>query len=196
MPIRLSEHDSSWITSAELLMNDLSKFLGDCVSRIDHVGSTAIPGIAAKPKLHIDVILKANIEPAPVCSRLTDLGYLNLGYLHSDGEVQLTRQTGSGFSPSTADREIRHMAHRLCVCRADCPTPSERRRFRDALIANFALAQDYEALKQELAATVGLSDNWQEYNSGKSAFIEQVLSANPIETQNTKTPATGKPDAG
>ncbi|MFP3670716.1 GrpB family protein, partial [Priestia sp. SIMBA_032] len=56
MAIILIDHDPSWIETADRLIAQLREQLGPLVQRLDHVGSTAVPGLSAKPKLHIDIV--------------------------------------------------------------------------------------------------------------------------------------------
>ncbi|MES0810244.1 GrpB family protein [Roseibium sp. SCPC15] len=175
MTIELVGHDPSWSEQADRLIGDLRCLLGDTVARLDHVGSTSIPGLMTKPKLHIDVVLCPGISPEPVSIRLEEFGYANLGYLHNLKEIQLTRSKGFCFGPRQSEPELSVLAHRLCICRSDCLAPVKRRRFRDALRNNPTLVQEYEKLKQDLIAKFGNPPDWDRYNGGKTDFINAVV---------------------
>ncbi|MHA7775085.1 GrpB family protein [Roseibium sp. M-1] len=168
-------HDPDWHIQAEILITDLKTLFGPFAERIDHVGSTAIPGIAAKPKLHLDILLRRGISIEEGRGRLDGLGYFDHGPRLWDDEIQLTRPVGSPLGPCGANGVPTVMPHRLCLCLAGCAAPLDRRRFRDALLRDRTLAQSYEQLKLQLASQNAPAENWQEYTAGKSTFIAAVL---------------------
>lgn len=176
MSIPLLPHNPDWFRQADLLIDDLGHLLGARALRLDHVGSTAVPGLIAKPKLHIDVTLAPGFSPAALSNDLLLYGYHDLGARFREDEVQMTRPAGPG--PRTKKRENQELiiAHRLCLCASDCPSPAQRRQFRDALRGDASLAGRYAALKRDLTLKAGSTPDWETYNSGKTSFIEGVLS--------------------
>jgi GrpB-like predicted nucleotidyltransferase (UPF0157 family) len=176
--IRLVDHDPGWSGVAESLMSDLAREFGHFLARIDHVGSTAVPGLAAKPKLHIDVILQKGTRPEVLRDRLLTFGYTDHGYRFRRDEIQMTRATARPSTPAIDALSGGTLSHRLCLCRPDCRAAADRRRFRDALRRDVALAAEYGRLKHRLAAAHGDPSDWESYNAGKSAFIGAVLSKN------------------
>lgn len=176
MLIPLLPHNPDWFRQADLLIDDLRLLLGTRVQRLDHVGSTAVPGLIAKPKLHIDITLAPGISPAALGIDLLRRGYENLGTRLREDEVQMTRPAGP--SPLSSERENHALiiAHRLCLCACDCPSPEQRRQFRDALRGDASLARRYAALKRDLAIKAGSGPDWETYISGKTSFIESVIS--------------------
>jgi GrpB-like predicted nucleotidyltransferase (UPF0157 family) len=127
---------------------------------IEHVGSTAIPGIHAKPVLDIAVAIedlgKANaLEPA-----MQRLGYDFPGDIGIPGE----RLFGRGPEMLT------HLVH---VVQADGPKWSEYLDFRDALRADPNLAIQYDEIKRELARQ--FPDERSKYTEAKGCFIQSVL---------------------
>ena len=77
----LTDHKPSWRSAFLDLRRVYEEVLGDFVVAIEHVGSTAIEGIAAKPILDIDVLIKkASIFPH-VREKLESIGYRNVGDL-------------------------------------------------------------------------------------------------------------------
>ncbi|WP_029064193.1 GrpB family protein [Labrenzia sp. DG1229] len=176
MAIKLFSHDPDWIKQAGLLIFDPSRLLGDNASRIDHVGSTAVPGLTAKPKLHIDITLRPDIEPVSLCPPFYVRSYANPGFVRREGEIQPTRPAGRRMFPCPPGERSTLMAHRLCLCRAGHTAPKHRRDFRDALRRDPVIAANYQQLKQELVARFGPAEGRERYNSGKTSFITNVLS--------------------
>lgn len=177
MGISLQPHDPDWIRQADLLMNDLRHLLGTRAESLEHVGSTAVPGLIAKPKLHIDISLAPGVSPDALSSEFSLLGYHNLGTRFREDEVQMTRPAGPRLHQAGRNHPEVIIAHRLCLCAFGCPSPELRRKFRDALRGNESLAMRYAALKQDLSRKAGRDADWELYTSGKTEFIEDVLSS-------------------
>ena len=81
MPIQVVPYDPNWPRLFESVRSDLTAILGSVpVIGIEHVGSTSVPGLAAKPIIDIDVIVAAD-DIQPAIDALTDAGYRHLGDL-------------------------------------------------------------------------------------------------------------------
>jgi len=163
--IVICDYDPRWLALFESLRATLSAALGDLVSRIEHVGSTAVPGLAAKPIVDLDAVLRSGADREVAIARLDRLGYLHRGNLGIAGREAFTFR-GSGPSPG---------AHHLYVCD---PASSEWRRhllFRDALRADAALAAEYAALKRRMANLH--AEDPDAYTEAKTEFVEAVLHA-------------------
>ena len=70
---------SLWAEEFEKIRDVLVSTLGNRIVGIEHVGSTAVPGLWAKPILDIDSIIKTDDRFGPVAERLTTLGYVHEG---------------------------------------------------------------------------------------------------------------------
>lgn len=179
MTLILIAHDPGWIRQADELIDTLSELLAPDVLRLDHVGSTAVPALAAKPKLHIDIVAKTGIPLERLRARLQPFGYADHGYRFTDDEIQMTRPTAGLTGGPSARSPSAIRSHRLCLCTAAAKAAPRRRRFRDALLASPDLARQYQELKLRLAEEAGVPPDWDHYASGKTAFIEAVLAACP-----------------
>ena len=134
--------------------------LGLLVIDIQHYGSTAIPGIKAKPILDIMVGLK-RFEDGPQCIALLE----SLGYDYAP-------QAGIPGDYTFGKGERRtHLVH---VVEYGGENWAQSLRFRDVLKSDPALAREYEELKIRLGQQYGHSRA--EYTDGKTAFIQKVLS--------------------
>jgi len=79
--VRIVEHDPSWAAEAQDELRRLTEALGPIAVRAEHVGSTAVPGLAAKPVLDLQLSVEA-IEPrGRYVAPLERLGYL---FVHRD----------------------------------------------------------------------------------------------------------------
>ena len=157
--IVITDYDPNWPKIFEALKNRLSSALGDLAASIEHVGSTAVPGLAAKPIIDLDVLLARHDLPEAI-ARLATLGYQYQGDLGiPDREAFLAR------APDPR--------HHLYVCP---PTSREFRRhiaFRDYLRANQEAVSRYAGLKRSLAAK--FPNDWAAYTNGKSEFVARAL---------------------
>ena len=74
-------YDKEWQTDFEKIKNELENAIGDMVIAIEHVGSTSVQGMSAKPCIDIDVVIKDYSVFDILVSRLTDIGYIHEGDL-------------------------------------------------------------------------------------------------------------------
>jgi GrpB-like predicted nucleotidyltransferase (UPF0157 family) len=156
----ISDYDSSWPSLFASLASTVSAALEPVLLRVEHVGSTAVPGLPAKPIIDLDVV----VQPADVAEairRLSDLGYAHLGDLGVTGREAFA-------APAETP------AHHLYVCPVGSPALAEHLRFRDSLRADAELAAEYGLLKRHLAARFG--SDLEGYCEAKTAFIRAALS--------------------
>ena len=158
--IETASFDPGWPIMFGVVRRLLEGALGDLAASIEHVGSTAVHGLAAKPILDIDVILRADCDLPEAAARLAELGYVHEGDLGIPGREAFKAPPGTPL-------------HHLYVC---LPSGREHRRhlaFRDYLRSHAAEAAEYAALKSRLAAA--FPEDRAAYAEGKSAFVEAVL---------------------
>lgn len=148
--------DPAWLSAYQVEAQRLADVLGEVLIRAHHIGSTAVPRLAAKPV--IDILLEVTDIDAldREDSAMQQLGYTPCGELgiagrrfYLRGLVQRTHHVHAfvGDSPGV----LRHLA------------------FRDYLIAHADVAQQYAQLKQRCAAECN-NDN-EKYCDGKHAFV-------------------------
>lgn len=81
----VSDYDATWPIMFERISKTIRPVIADLGATVDHVGSTAVPGLAAKPVIDIDVVADT-VEHVPlVIERLQPLGYIHEGNLGVDG---------------------------------------------------------------------------------------------------------------
>ncbi|CAG1011366.1 Dephospho-CoA kinase [Burkholderiales bacterium] len=132
---------------------------------IEHVGSTAVPGLAAKPI--VDILLGAP-ELALIEARIPALEALGYTYVAKHEAVLPERRFFA--KPAARPRSV----HLHAVVYGS-PFWKNHLAFRDALRAHPALAQEYHRLKLDLAARFG--EDRERYTEAKAPFIERVLRA-------------------
>jgi GrpB-like predicted nucleotidyltransferase (UPF0157 family) len=138
MPL-LRLHDPAWATHFADLQANLSRALGELALRIEHVGSTAVPDLMAKPILDIDVVMRDGAAFPSIVSALRRQGYVHRGDL---GIPDREAFDAPGDTP---------MAHHLYVCPASSRELRRHVAFRDALRARPELRREYESIKLDIA---------------------------------------------
>jgi GrpB-like predicted nucleotidyltransferase (UPF0157 family) len=131
--------------------------------RLEHIGSTAVPGLPAKPVLDIQVAVP-DVDDEPFYRPA----------LESLGLVLRAREPGHRFFRPPAGEPRTVHVH---VCEIGSAWEADQIRFRDVLRAERPTAQAYASLKEHLARTVG--HDRAAYTSGKSDFIRAVLGSRP-----------------
>jgi GrpB-like predicted nucleotidyltransferase (UPF0157 family) len=165
-PVVVVPYDPAWPAAFALLCDRLAPVLGELAAGIEHVGSTAVPGLDAKPIVDVDVVLRHEADLPEAIARLARLGYTHLGDL---GIV--------GREAFRAPAQPPQPAHHLYVCAAGAAALQAHLTLRDALRADRELAAAYGELKRELAQRY--RNDRDSYAEGKSAFIAAVLRGVP-----------------
>jgi GrpB-like predicted nucleotidyltransferase (UPF0157 family) len=160
-PVIVLDYDSNWPALFQSLRKRIADTLGDMAAAIEHVGSTAVPDLAAKPIVDIDVLLTSEPMLPTAIERLGTLGYVHQGNLGIP-------EREAFFAP------VNDLPHHLYVCP---PCSGEFRRhiaFRDYLRAHPKDAKIYGDLK------VALAERFREdrfaYNTAKTEFVAELTS--------------------
>jgi GrpB-like predicted nucleotidyltransferase (UPF0157 family) len=148
------------VTEFERLRARIEPALGDVPARVEHVGSTAVPGLAAKPIVDIDVIVRR-----PDVDRAVE-HLAALGYRPAEYRLEIPDRHALAW-PEGEKR------HHVYVCPPDSAELGRHLRFRDWLREDPALAREYGDLKRELARVH--REDRVKYGELKSAFVERVL---------------------
>jgi GrpB-like predicted nucleotidyltransferase (UPF0157 family) len=158
--VKLVPHDQNWQKVFEIEARLLQQKLGVTGASIQHVGSTAIPGILAKPIIDIAILVDSLAVADEWARVLAELGYWDKG-------TQPNMPDRRFFAKGADDKRTVYL---------HVATTKEYERliaFGDALRSNPRLAQEYSALKAKLAASH--QDNRAQYTTLKNDFIQRVL---------------------
>jgi len=158
--IELRDYDPAWVELFEQEKVRLAKALGK--SPIEHIGSTAIPGLRSKPILDIMAALDS-LELSPeLIERLEGAGYEYRKFMEDQQHHFLWRLEG-GLQVAF-----------LKLTTADTLFWKNNLIFRDRLRSSPALVECYQQLKDKLAAEIG-EGNRPGYTAGKGVFIRDVI---------------------
>jgi GrpB-like predicted nucleotidyltransferase (UPF0157 family) len=154
------DYDAAWPARFEELASRVRAALGDLVLRVEHIGSTAVSGLAAKPIIDLDVVVGSPADVAPAIRKLSEIGYVHEGDLGIDGREAFRSQTC-------------HQQHHLYLLVEGAQELARHLAFRDALRVDPALRDAYSKLKRSLAAEQ-VADR-AAYTRGKSDFVLATL---------------------
>lgn len=157
--VKLAPYQAEWPRLFEAEKKELQGAIGQYVLDIQHVGSTSIPGIPAKPILDIGIAV-SNFEEATICiAPLEQLGYVYRGE--------------NGIPRRHYFRKGAPRTHHLHMNEITSPDWENQILFRDYLRQHPQVAQEYAALKTRLARQY--DRDREQYLIEKAPFIEEVL---------------------
>jgi GrpB-like predicted nucleotidyltransferase (UPF0157 family) len=154
-PVRVVPYDPAWPERFEALRAAIAGALAGFQAQVEHVGSTAVPGLSARPGVDIMIGVPDATAIMPCVERLQSLGYQ---FHHHD------QPDWAHLSGPQAKLHVTPIGSRFWTDHLD---------FRDELRAHPEAAGEYERLKLDLAREHG--SNGARYVEGKTAFVESVL---------------------
>ena len=156
--IELSPHRTEWATAFRHEAARLSDVLHGRVDAIEHIGSTAVPGLVAKPIIDLAARAMAGVDPFALGPLLAGLGY-----------------EPNAAGPKTHAVYVRseraRRTHILHMFGPDAWEHCNQRLFRDKLLHDASARRRYQELKLELART----DDGRAYTAAKLPLIEALL---------------------
>ena len=153
-------YDEKWKQDFIEIKNEIEAALGALAISIEHVGSTSVEGLAAKPIIDIDVVVGKNDVQAAI-EALGRIGYIHEGNL------------GIGGREAFAYEGKEHLrTHHLYVCSEDSEELKRHLAFRDYLRSHQDAAKKYSAVKLEAARLY--PDDIEKYIEYKSPIIEEI----------------------
>jgi GrpB-like predicted nucleotidyltransferase (UPF0157 family) len=161
-PIIVADYNELWPALFEEFAGPVREAVADLGAHVEHVGSTAVAGLAAKPIIDIDVVVRSHDDVAGAIERLRAIGYTYQGDKGIRGREAFLWPRG--VTP-----------HHIYVVVSGSQPHINHVEFRDYLRAHPGVAAQYGELKRELAELhredpVG-------YNNAKDAFVAGVLRA-------------------
>lgn len=158
-PIVLESHNPDWAEWANEEMRELSALLKDYSPVINHIGSTAIPNIQAKPIIDILVEIAPDNDWQRVHEKMEKSGYICMSV--SDTRMSFNK----GYTPKGyADKVFHIHFHRI--------GDNDEILFRDYLIAHPEAAKEYEILKLSLLPKY--KNDRDGYTEAKTEFVKRM----------------------
>lgn len=154
-------YDPNWKTCFESIKQELESALGNLAMRIEHVGSTSVEGLSAKPIIDIDVVIDDYSVFGSVVERLAAIGYTH------EGDLGIKGREAFKYSDKPHLQK-----HHLYVCPQDSAELLRHITFRDFLRSHPEAARKYGKVKETAAKLY--PDNIEKYMEYKSPCIEEL----------------------
>ena len=159
-PVLIQDYDPAWPDIFSKLATAVKAALGSLVVTVEHIGSTAVPGLAAKPVIDLDAVLASPADLPEAIRVLATIGYLHEGDLGVAGREAFR-------SPAGEPR------HHLYVLTAGAKELGRHLAFRNALRASEDLRNKYAALKRSLANAY--KEDRSAYTQAKTDFMMSII---------------------
>ena len=154
-------YDAAWKTAFEDIKREIQYALADLIIGIEHVGSTSVEGLSAKPCIDIDIIIQDYTAFDKIVKKLA-----NIGYVH-EGNLGIENREAFRYS-----NKPHLMAHHLYVCPQNSKELHRHITFRDYLRNNPEAARQYGQIKETAAQL--FPDDIDQYMAYKSPCIAEL----------------------
>ena len=154
-------YDKAWQSAFENIRLELEATLGDLIIGIEHVGSTSVEGLSAKPCIDIDVIIRDYSSFDAVVQKLATIGYIH------EGDLGIKDREAFTYTD-----KCHLLKHHLYVCPQDSRELHRHITFRDFLRNNPEAAKKYGQTKEQAALL--FPDDIDGYIKYKSPCIEEL----------------------
>ena len=135
----VEEYNAQWVEEFKKLKTMYEEVIGNFVVSIEHVGSTSVVGLAAKPTIDIDIIIK------PENFESVKQGLVTLGYFHNGDQGIKGREAFRLLDELNSER----FRHNLYVCNEDADELKRHLAYRDYLRTHEEVMKEYGEVKKE-----------------------------------------------
>ena len=154
-------YEEAWKTAFEKIKNEIEAEIGDLVLGIEHVGSTSVEGMSAKPCIDMDVIIKDYSVFDEIVGKLGAIGYIH------EGDLGIRNSEAFKYT-----NKPHLMKHHLYVCPQDSEELHRHIIFRDFLRQNIEAVKEYSSVKEKAAELY--PNDIDQYIAYKSPCIEEL----------------------
>lgn len=154
-------YDKSWKSAFETIKAEIESVIGELIIGIEHVGSTSVEGMSAKPCIDIDVIIRDYSVFDAVVSKLETIGY------NHEGDLGIKDREAFKYS-----NKPHLQTHHLYVCPQYSEELHRHIAFRDFLRSNAEAVRKYSLVKETAAKL--FPDDIDQYIEYKSPCIEEL----------------------
>ena len=160
--IVVEPYNPKWAEEFKKIKDEILPIISDCIVSFEHVGSTSVPGLWAKPIIDIDIVIDDGML-AVVMERLASIEYRH------EGDLGIKGREAFGYDR----KEKAHlMEHHLYVCHKDSPELKRHLALRDFLRNNPEYRDKYSRIKIEMAKKY--PHDIDEYINGKEPVILEI----------------------
>ena len=161
-PIEVVDYDPNWVDTFQKLRSRMRSVIDKQLAAIEHVGSTSVPGLAAKPVIDIDVVIDSTEQLPEVIERLHSLGYVH------EGDLGIQGREAFKAPPNLP-------SHHLYVVVAGSRPHTDHIVLRNHLRTHAEDAARYGELKKSLAER--FRNDRAAYTEAKAAMVRELIDA-------------------
>ena len=154
-------YDVAWQSAFEKIKGEIEEAIGDLIIGIEHIGSTSVEGMSAKPCIDIDVVIRDYAVFGDVVDRLATIGYFH------EGDLGIKDREAFQYSGKS-----HLLKHHLYVCPRNSAELHRHLTFRDFLRGNPEAIREYSSVKETAAAL--FPDDIDRYMAFKAHCIEDL----------------------
>lgn len=169
--VKLVNHNPEWEINASDIIKQLYDILGTAAKDIQHIGSTAIRHIKAKPVIDIAVLVQNFDEVLRLSPALKEKGFFFMGWEGKENR-QPVFQCGEYVQ---GEKNMRILTHYIHIVMQGNQQWNNYLNFRDYMNAFPAFAVEYETLKLKLEKENRNGGNLHTYHNGKRNYVEKLI---------------------
>ena len=154
-------YDATWKSDFETIRRELEAAIGDLILGIEHVGSTSVEGMSAKPCIDIDVVIRDYTVFDVVVEKLAAIGYIH------EGDLGIRDREAFKYNSKPHLQK-----HHLYVCPQASEELHRHLTFRDYLRSHPEAIRQYSAIKEQAAQL--FPNDIDQYIQYKSPCIEEL----------------------
>lgn len=153
-------YDVKWAYEFEKIKSELLPVIGDDIITIEHVGSTSVPGLWAKPIIDLNIVIEKHMLPL-IIDKLASIGYIH------EGDLGITGREAFKYSDKS-----HLMKHYLYVCPEDCAEHKRQVAFRNYLRLHPLDCAKYSKIKIQMANK--FPHDIDKYIKGKEPIVMEI----------------------
>lgn len=153
-------YDEKWLNEFEKIRDEILPVIYNDIISIEHVGSTSVPGLWAKPIIDMNIIVE-NTKLPVVIKKLSSIGYEHEGNLGIEGREAFKYSDKSHL-----------MQHNLYVCPKDSAEHKRQMAFRDYLKSHLSDCMKYSEIKIEMSKK--FPHDIESYIKGKETVVMEI----------------------
>lgn len=154
-------YDKAWKTAFEAIKAEIEAALGDLCLRVEHVGSTSVEGLSAKPIIDLDVVIRDYSVLDAVVQKMAAIGYIH------EGDLGIKEREAFKYT-----NKPHLQAHHLYVCPQNSRELHRHLTFRDYLRSHPEAVKKYSRVKETAAQL--FPEDIDGYMAYKSPCIEEL----------------------
>lgn len=167
--VEIEKYNPHWRDAFDTERENLKEIFGNVAKSIEHVGSTSIVGLSAKPIIDIAIGVDALADIDKVREKILKFSHYTVKGNNADGEILMRR--GTPVKPGEDKPDF--ITHFIHIMEIDDRKYKETIAFREFLRKNYDVLKEYEDLKYNLA--IKYKNDRKAYSKAKAEFVENIL---------------------